>query len=130
MDKLANCPRVLPEVTATFSPQRYVQLGSRAERVRRFGVVAEERLPLFPYWNTSSREFVTAREQNLAQVRNASVRVLFFSLNPCVYFPICGLAPKGNHQGFSNCLCDLVALCNVIVAEILILCTLMHANVF
>lgn len=70
--------------------------------MRRFGVVAEERLPLLLYWNTSSRDFVTAREQNLPQVRNVSVRVLFFSLNPCVYFLICSLAPKDNHQGFSN----------------------------
>lgn len=44
-----------------------------------------------------------------------------FSLNPCVYFPVCSLAPKAKHLGFSNSLCDLAALCNLIVAEILIL---------
>ena len=128
--KPVNCPRVVTEVVATFSPRRYVQLGSRAECVRHYGVLAEERLPLFLFWNTSSREFVTAWEQNLAQVRDASVRVSFFSLNLWVSFLIRSLAPKGNRQGFSNSLRDLAALCNLRVAEVLNLCTLMLTNVF
>lgn len=63
------------------------------------------------------------------QVRSASVRVLLFALNLSVYFLIRSVAPKGNHQGFSDSLHDLVALCSRIEVEILILGTIMHTNI-
>lgn len=45
---------------AVLCPRRQAQLRSRAECVRCYGGVAEERLPLLLYWNTSSSEFVPA----------------------------------------------------------------------
>lgn len=114
-DKAVNCLRILAEIAATFSLQCCIQPGSRVECLRRRRAIA------------SSREFLL--HETLAQVLSDSIRVLVFSPNPAVCFLIHSFAPKGNHQVSSNLLYDLVALCSLIAAEVLILCTLMHTNV-